>query len=266
MLTNFHTHTTFSDGKNTPEEIILAALEQGVGALGFSDHAYTPYDLRYCMQDEDGYVKEIQRLKEKYKGEIEIYLGVEEDSHALVDRTRFDYIIGSCHYARREGKYYPIDSNYGYFSACLEAFDNDEVAFAEYYFQHFCRYILSRRPDVIGHFDLITKFDERERERYLNSSKYWELAEKYCLEALKSDCIFEVNTGLMTRGFRSSTCPHERLLNCIYKNGGKITLSSDAHEVKNLQGCFEETKTLIKEIGFKYIYVLKNGKWVKNDI
>lgn len=266
MLANFHTHTTFSDGKNTPEEVVISALEQGLCTIGFSDHAYTPYDLRYCMKDEDGYVKEIQRLKEKYKNKIEIYLGVEEDSHALVDRTRFDYIIGSCHYARRGEKYYPIDSNYSYFSACLDSFGDDETAFAEYYFQHFCKYILSRKPDVIGHFDLITKFDEVERERYLNNPKYWELAEKACEEILKAGSIFEVNTGLMTRGFRSSVCPHERLLYFICKNGGKITLSSDAHEVKNLQGCFEEAKTLIKEIGFEYIYVLKNGEWRKRSL
>ena len=55
MLANFHTHTTFSDGKNTPEEVVISALEQGLCTIGFSDHAYTPYDLRYCMKDEDGY-------------------------------------------------------------------------------------------------------------------------------------------------------------------------------------------------------------------
>jgi histidinol-phosphatase (PHP family) len=266
MLTNFHTHTTFSDGKNTPEEIVEEAIKQGIRVLGFSDHGYTPYDLRYCMKDEEGYVKEIRRLQEKYKKDIEIYLGVEEDSHALVDREKFDYIIGSCHYARRDGKHYPIDSNYDYFSACLSAFNNDEMVFAEYYFQHFCKYILSRKPDVIGHFDLITKFDETQKERCLSNPNYWSLAEKYCLEALKAGSIFELNTGLVTRGYRSSFCPHERLLHIIYKNGGKITISSDMHELKNLQGCFAEAKLMIKEIGFQYIYVFKNNEWKKDFI
>ena len=266
MLTNLHTHTTFSDGKNTPEEIIVYALAQGFESIGFSDHGYTPYDLRYCMQDEKGYVQEIQRLKEKYKGKIEIYLGVEEDSHALVDRKNYDYIIGSCHYARKGEKYYPIDSNYGYFTACLKAFEDDEMAFAEYYFKHFCKYIVARKPDIIGHFDLITKFDEREQERYLQNPKYWKLAEKACEEALKADSIFEVNTGLITRGYRTMACPHERLLHAIHKNGGRITLSSDSHEIKTLQGCFEEVKLAVKEIGFSYIYVLKNGEWIKRFI
>lgn len=51
MLANFHTHSTFCDGKNTPEEIVLAALEKGFVSIGFSSHGYTPYDLRYCMKD-----------------------------------------------------------------------------------------------------------------------------------------------------------------------------------------------------------------------
>ena len=36
MLANFHTHSTFSDGKNTPEELINYAIEKGFCSLGFS--------------------------------------------------------------------------------------------------------------------------------------------------------------------------------------------------------------------------------------
>ena len=79
MLANFHTHTTFSDGKNTPEEIILYAIEKGFSVIGFSDHGFTPYDECYCMKDLTGYVKEINKLKKKYKNKIQVYIGVEED-------------------------------------------------------------------------------------------------------------------------------------------------------------------------------------------
>ena len=140
------------------------------------------------------------------------------------------------------------------------------MAFAEYYFQHFCEYILNRKPDIIGHFDLITKFDEKEKNRYLQNTDYWSLAEKYCLQALKSGGIFEVNTGLVARGYRSSFSPHERLLRLIYKNGGKITFSSDSHEIKTLQGCFDEVRAMVKEIGFQYIYIFQKGEWAKKII
>ena len=66
MLANFHTHSTFCDGKNTVEEVALAAIEKGFCAIGFSGHGYTDYDLRYCMKNTDGYIAEIKNLKEKY--------------------------------------------------------------------------------------------------------------------------------------------------------------------------------------------------------
>lgn len=266
MLTNYHMHSTFSDGKNAPEEIVVAAIEKGFSAIGFSDHGYTSYDLRYCMKDVDGYIQEIQRLKEKYKKQIQIYLGVEEDSRALVDRSKFDYIIGSCHYVNVKSKEYPLDSNYSYFSKCLELFEGNPLALAEYYYQNFCSYIVQRRPEVIGHFDLPTKFDETKKNRFLGNTGYWKIAEKYTLEALRTQCIFEVNTGLMARGYRTNPCPHERLLYLILKNGGEVTLSSDSHQIETLDSRFLEVKKLLKDIGFSNIRVLYNGEWIKESI
>ena len=72
MLANYHTHSTFCDGKSTPEEMVLAAMERGFSALGFSGHGYTPFDLHSCMSDTRGYISEIKRLKEKYKNKIQI--------------------------------------------------------------------------------------------------------------------------------------------------------------------------------------------------
>ena len=68
MVATFHNHTTFCDGKNTPREVVEYAYENGFRAIGLSGHATTPYDLRYCMKDIDGYIKEVNRLKEEYKG------------------------------------------------------------------------------------------------------------------------------------------------------------------------------------------------------
>lgn len=261
MLANFHTHTTFSDGKNTPEETILYAIVKGFSAIGFSDHGFTPYDERYCMKDSTGYIKELNRLKEKYKNKIEIYIGIEEDSRALQNRANFDYIIGSCHYVEFNGRIYPFDSNYDFFSSCLEMFDNNALFFAEAYYKHFCLYIKERKPDIIGHFDLLTKFDESQVEIFLSSRKYWDIAKKYTLEALKSECIFEVNTGLIKRGFKTSPCPHERLLYMIAKQGGKVTLSSDSHCMETLDFNFAEMRKLLYEVGFRGIYILKDGMW-----
>ena len=43
-MTNFHTHSTWCDGKDTPEAMIEAAIAKGFSVLGFSSHAMLPED------------------------------------------------------------------------------------------------------------------------------------------------------------------------------------------------------------------------------
>ena len=249
--------------ENTPEEIILYAIEKGFESLGFSDHGFVEHDQRYCMQNTAGYIAEIKRLKAKYADKIEIYLGAEEDVSYPVKREDFDYIISSYHYIRFRGQYYPFDSNYDYFSTCAEFFHGDNLAFAKAYYEEFCDYIVKRKPDIIGHFDLVTKFDETRTDRFLHDERYWEMAENFVKQALNAGSIFEVNTGLITRGFRSMPCPHVRLLKFIAQNGGKITLSSDAHCMENLDAHFKDMKHLLRTIGISDCYVLKGGVFQK---
>ena len=124
-LVNFHTHTTFCDGESTAEEVVLSAIEKGFSVIGFSGHATTPFDLTYCMQDTEGYIAEVRRLKEKYDGKIRIHLGIEEDAMAQVDRSRFEYVIGSLHYCRVDGVYYSIDSSPAHRNRLLAACGGD---------------------------------------------------------------------------------------------------------------------------------------------
>lgn len=266
MIANFHTHTTFCDGKNTPEEVVLSAIEKGFTAIGFSGHGYTDFDSSYCIKDTCGYKKEIERLKEKYKKDIQIYCGVEEDAFCPVDRSGFDYIIGSSHYLLVDGAYYPIDSGYEAFQKCLSVMDNDVMRFAEMYYSSFCRYIQSRKPDIIGHFDLITKYDELDTSLFLCNAEYNKIAEKYITEASKSGSIFEVNTGAIARALRTSPYPSENLLYILRKVDANIILSSDSHQKDTLDFGFTEAKKYLKEIGFTQLCTIDNGEFVKYSI
>ena len=263
MLANYHTHTTFCDGKNTPEEIVLYAIEKGIGSLGFSGHGNTPFDQRYCMKDTVGYIKEISRLKEKYGEKIQIYCGVEEDAFSYVKRSDFDYIIGSCHYLKVGEKYYPVDSSHDYLKRAVEAFDYDTVKLAESYYSAFVSYIAERKPDVVGHFDLITKFDEIGEPLFLSSPEYKAIAEKYMQTASDNDVIFEVNTGAIARGLRTAPYPAENLLYILKKKDCKLILSSDSHEVATFDFYFAETEKLLRGIGFEYVYEIDGGAFRK---
>lgn len=266
MLANLHTHSTFCDGKSTPEEIVLSAIGKGFSSIGFSGHGYTPYDLRYCMKDTLGYKKEVLRLREVYRDKIQIYLGVEEDAFSSVNRREFDYIIGSSHYLKVDGEYYPIDSGRSYFEKCLELFNYDVVGLATAYYTAFCDYIACRKPDIIGHFDLITKFDELSTPRFLNNAEYNRIAEGAVMRAASAGCIFEVNTGAISRGYRTSPYPYENLLRILKNEGAQITISSDSHKADTIDFSIDETKRYLYDIGFRHTLVLYDGHFIKDKL
>lgn len=265
MLSNFHTHTTFCDGNHTAEEMVLSAISKGFDSFGFSGHGYTDFDLSYCMRETDEYIKTVKFLKEKYKDKIQVYLGVEEDAYCPVkNRGDFDYIIGSCHYIKKDFKYYAVDHSKENFEEILKLFNGDLTALAESYYSNFVDYINLRKPDIIGHFDLITKYKE-----VLNldfNMEYKEIAAKYIKEAIKSDCIFEVNTGAISRGVRTTPYPDTELLHILKKENGKVILSADTHHKDTIDCCFNETRHMLKDIGFQYVYFIYNNEFVKDEI
>ena len=262
ILFNFHTHTTFCDGTNTPEEVVLAAIDRGFSAIGFSGHGTTPFDLTYCMQDTEGYIAEVTRLKEKYREKIRIFLGIEEDALALVDRGRFEYLIGSAHYCCVDGVYYSVDSSAEHRGRLLEACGGDPLRMAESYYRTFCEYIRARKPDIVGHFDLITKYDESSDTLLLNDPRYHALAERYLAEAMREDPIFEINTGAMLRGIRSTPYPAENLLQMLCREEAKIILSSDSHAADTPDGFFEEMRRYLLDLGFRRAYTLTDDGFV----
>ncbi len=267
MLSNLHTHTTLCDGKNTPEEMVLAAIEKEFTSIGFSGHGYTDFDLSYCLKNMAGYLHTMRELQKQYRSKIEIYVGVEEDAgYLLPNRSDFDYIIGSSHYVSVNGSYYPIDSGSERLEKCIELFDGDPLKLADSYYRTFCEYIRTRKPDIVGHFDLITKYDEVDTPYFSGIPAYQELALYYLKEALKSDCFFEVNTGAIGRGYRTSPYPCAELLHVLKKNGGKLILSSDCHAADKLDCFFTETRAILRDIGFEYVYALSKGAFIKDHL
>ena len=123
---------------------------------------------------------------------------------------------------------------------------------AENYYGAFCDYIKRRKPDIVGHFDLITKFDEIDGNKFLKNNDYLKLSEKYIKDALRSGVAFEVNTGAIARGYRTSPYPYENLLNVLKGENAPIVLSSDSHSVDNLDFNFEETRKYLDDLGASY--------------
>ena len=259
ILANYHTHTTFCDGKSTPQEIVEKAIENKMSVIGFSGHGYTGFDKTYCMTDTDGYVKEVLRLKKLYSDRIDILLGVESDAHDPIERGIFDYVIGSSHYVEKDGSYYPVDSSPEHFDRCMELFGGDAVLFAESYYSHFCEYVKKYNPDIVGHFDLVTKFDEDGRYGFLNNPRYHSVSEYYFDKILDTGALIELNTGAISRGYRTTPYPYVNLLRLLKRRGGRLILNSDSHHKDTLIFGFDKAAELLREVGIHKLYALTSS-------
>ena len=114
MKTNFHTHTTrCGHASGTDEDYVRAALAQGFGVLGFSDHVPWPYrsgfhhpGVRMDVSDLPDYERSIRALAKQYEGKLTVALGFEceyfpEYMGWLQDMAaahNLDYLILGNHY------------------------------------------------------------------------------------------------------------------------------------------------------------------------
>lgn len=264
IVSNLHTHTFYSDGSGSPEEYVLAAIRNGFLSIGFSDHAYNSYDYnsRTELEDMPRYLAEMRGLKQRYASEIEIYTGIESDYLELAGGD-FDYMIGSTHFVRDSGgKYYSIDESPQHFDKALRALGGIQPLARTYYAQ-VAGIACNQKPDIIGHFDLILKFNGIHGLIDVESGWYASLVEEAVDAIAASGCIVEVNTGGMSRGCTTHTYPTERVLRAMLARHIPVTVSSDAHSVKNLCFRFDETAELLRQIGFQTTRQLIGGRFVE---
>ena len=241
-------HTCYCDGKNTPEEMVQSAIEKGLSTVGISGHSYTFFDESYCMQKADipRYLAECRYLRAKYFDQIHVLCGVEQDYYSEYPTDDFDYVIGSVHYIKVEGEYIPVDESIEILRAAVQKhFDGDVYALCEAYFATVADVVNKTECDIIGHFDLISKFIEKEPLFDTQHPRYAAAWQKAVDELLKRNVPFEINTGAISRGYRTQPYPSEEMREYIRKKGGRFVLSSDAHSTDAIACGFYEFEALV---------------------
>lgn len=226
---NLHTHTKYCDGLDTPEELIIEAINKGFNSIGFSGHSFTYFNPKSYAMTKDNelkYKQEIRELQKKYKGIIDVYLGLELERYSDVDISEYDYIIGSVHYIFQNNMYLGVDYSAQKTKEIIEKyFNNDGLLFAKAYYETVFELSQCKKIDIIGHFDLVTKHLEKENLFDTDSSKY----KSYALESLHAIAkyckIFEVNTGAIARGYRTTPYPSPFIMRELYNIGCNVVLT-----------------------------------------
>ncbi|MCC6728902.1 MAG: histidinol-phosphatase [Chthonomonadales bacterium] len=109
LAADYQVHTRLShDGRCTIIEQCERAVTLGLEEIGFSEHKdFDPADPVVDYFDYDRYAAEIAEARTRYAGRLTIRMGVEVDYQrwfedriaAYLSNHRFDYVIGSVHYA-----------------------------------------------------------------------------------------------------------------------------------------------------------------------
>ena len=250
---NVHSHTTFSDGRDSAEDMVRAALALGFHTLGFSEHSPADYDDSAMPADrESAYCAEARRLRRRYAGQIDVLLGLEHDWYSPAAADGYDFTIESVHYLRPGGAYFSVDWTRPKLEAAIrEFYGGDPYALCRDYFQTVCASIEGTDADILGHIDLVMKFNEA-RDLFDDADpRYLEGALACATLAAKSGRLVEINSGAVARGYRKAPYPGAAMLRRIREAGGRIILSSDCHDARFLDCHFAESAALAKACGFK---------------
>ena len=259
---NLHTHSQYDDGKDAIDEIVQKAQERGFTILGFSGHGYyAKDDSSMTPEKTKQYIQDVRQAQQQAPNGLKIYLGIEEDSMAPIENVEdFDYVIGSVHYLEHNGKIYPIDYSKEQFDEMLkEGYQNDINALAKDYYLAIERQAQNPNIQIIGHLDLIAKYNEDQSYYCFDDPKILSYAKVAIEQLVKAGKIFEMNSGAMARGYRNSPYPSIELLKLIYEANGKILINTDCHHKEYLDYGMQICLDLAKQIGFKTLEMF-NGK------
>ena len=254
---NLHTHSVWDDGVNTLEEMALAASAAGLTSLGFSIHSYMPFPSCWTIEQSrvPDYTIAVSNLRDKLSGTIAIYHGVEWDLLSAMPLDGFDYVIGSIHHIQALGQGSCVDNTPQMTKQYIaDLFDGSADAAAEAYFAQYEALAKVAKVDIVGHFDLLTKFDETDY-CYDSDSPRFRAAALAAMDALvAADKIFEINTGAISRGYRKTPYPSRALLLELARRKARITVSADAHAASDVAFGFAEAEALAYDCGFTEVW------------
>lgn len=261
---NLHTHTTLSDGQHSVEENVIAAMEKGFVSLGISDHSFVEGDGDYTIGrgNEEKYTREVRRVIKLYEGTFDLFCGAEFDYYSEIDRSLYDYVIGSVHTVKVDGVHRGVDWGGEYTTEIINKFfGGDPVELCKRYYENVMDHAARNKPDFMGHFDLVTKFHS-----FSEDERYYDVALEAVREVMKHVRRFEVNSGAVADGTRKDPYPSKVLLTEILRLGGTVILSADAHQKKYLDFGFEDSVKMLKDIGFKSVDRLTKQGFVSDPL
>lgn len=266
MLIEYHTHhERCGHAVGTLEDYIRRGIEIGLSQLGVSDHmpllhvdpaAYYP-EMAMPMEELPRYVEEAFRLKDKYRGQIDVRVGLEGDYiegweekiEQIITGYPWDYVIGSVHFL---GEWDVSD-----FRQVHNWEEKDVFAVYTQYYDAVTKAAQTGLYDFLGHLDVIKRFGykpgpELEQETIA--------LERRALAAVKEAGIaIELNASGLSKPC-AEMFPSERILQAAIEMGIPLTVGSDAHDPQKLSEHLDQARALLYELGVRELATFEGRK------
>ncbi len=254
MKFDLHTHhERCGHATGKIEDYIRAAIDAGLAAIGISDHSPYFADERdhpspgVCMAKSEfpAYVREVLRLKEKYRDRIEVLLGVESDF--FPDQIEvykkaykpypFDYIIGSVHQSGgvsvfNRNRWRGLD-------------ESQRIEEKRRYYELIRQSAVSGLFQVLGHIDAMKGYYPAFSD--IPAAEDIDAALK---AAAEHRIAIEINTSGKTKDC-GGWYPSDDILERALHFGVDVTFGSDAHVPERVGDEWDQVRRRLREIGFK---------------
>jgi histidinol-phosphatase (PHP family) len=265
-----HSHSVFSDGKDDIETMCQAAYDKGLAAIGFSSHAPfaktgIPSDWHLLESRVDEYFQALSQAKMRGVGRVPVLSGLvvdyikgligpgDDEFQAWRKEGRLEYIIASAHFVWAPGKedVFAVDSSPDVFERKFKTlFKGDGEVLAETYYQAVCDMCKDGGFEILGHFDLLKKNNEK-LHFFDETSPRCRNAAASAVEAAKAaGAIVEMNTGGMNRGYTREPYPSPFILKLLAAAHVPLSINSDAHCAADLDAHYYEALQAALDAGY----------------
>ena len=274
MLADYHVHTSYSDDSEYPmEEVVRDAIAMGLDEICFTDHVDygikrdwddprgilyrpggegEPEQIALANVDYPRYGTEIAALRERYRQQITIKMGLEfgmqqhtiAQYEALFHSYPFDFILLSVHQVEDQE----------FWTQDFQRSRTQEEYNLRYYEELLALVQLYQNYSVLAHMDLITRYDRSGRFPF---SRVRPIVTEILRTVIAHGKGLEVNTSSHRYGLNDLT-PSGEILTLYRSLGGRIlTIGSDSHKKEHLGSYLPETTKALRNLGFSEFFTFE---------
>ncbi|MCA9858858.1 MAG: histidinol-phosphatase HisJ family protein [Thermomicrobiales bacterium] len=255
---DYHVHTEFSCDCATPmARSCVAAIDAGITEIAFTDHVdHQPTDPGFGYYRTEDYFRSLDDARREFGNRLTILAGAEVDFHTdtfdAVERfidanaARYDFIIGSVHYAANGAMIYPPLYDDRSLDDVFDPYlDEIEAAVRTGWFS------------TIGHIDIPKRYLPKSKRTY-EPADLWERLQPVFRAMVESNVGFEINTSGIRQAPKSSM-PGPAIVRWYADAGGtRITTGTDSHTERTIGAGVPLTLEMLRLCGIPNVMSFRN--------